>query len=48
MNKGKIAIVILNTVPSLTGNSIWIPETSGNVVPGLDSLLTYVQSRYAH
>ena len=47
LNNDKIATVILNTVPSLTNNSIWIPETSDNVVPGLDSLLTYTQSRYA-
>ena len=43
----KIATVILNTVPSLTDKYIWIPETSDNVVPGLDSLLTYTQSKYA-
>ena len=35
----KIATVILNAVPSLTDNYIWIPETSDNAVPGLDSLL---------
>ena len=43
----KSATVILDTVPSLTDNYIWIPETSDNVVPGLDSLFTYTQSRYA-
>ena len=43
-NDDKIAIVILNTVPSLTGNYVWILETTDNVVPGLDSLLTYLQS----
>ena len=37
----------MNTVPSSTGSYIWIPETSDNVVPGLDSLLTYLQSKYA-
>ena len=42
LNNDKIA-----TVPSLTDNYIWIPETSDNVVPGLDSLLTYLQSKYA-
>ena len=47
LNNGRIATVILNTVPSLTDNCIWIPETTGNVVPGLDSLLTYLQSKYA-
>ena len=47
MNNDKIATAILNTVPSLTDNYIWIPETTDNVVPGLDSLLTYLQSKYA-
>ena len=47
LNNDKIAPVILNTVPSLTGNYIWIPETTDNVVPGLDSLLTYIQSKCA-
>ena len=47
LNNGKIATIILDTVPSLTDNYIWIPETSDNVVPGLDSLLTYTQSKYA-
>ena len=42
-----IATIILNTVPSLTDNSIWIPETSDNVVPGLGSILTYIQNKYA-
>ena len=37
LHNDKIANVILNTVPSLTGNYIWIPETTDNVVPGLDS-----------
>ena len=36
-----------NPTPSLTDNCLWIPETSDNVVPGLDSLLTYTQSKYA-
>ena len=47
LNNDKTATVILNTVPSLTDNYIWIPETTDNVVPGLDSLLTYTQSKYA-
>ena len=47
LNNDKIATVVINTVPSLTGNCIWIPETTDNVVPGLDSLLTYLQSKYA-
>ena len=47
MNNDKIATIILNTVPSLTDSYIWIPETGDNVVPGLDSLLTYTQNKYA-
>ena len=38
---------MLNPTPSLTDNYLWIPETYDNVVPGLDSLLTYTQSTYA-
>ena len=38
---------MLNPTPSLTDNYLWIPETSDNVVPGLDSLLTYIQSKFA-
>ena len=38
---------MLNPTPSPTDNYRWIPETSDNVVPGLDSLLTYTQSKYA-
>ena len=26
---------------------MWVPETSDNVVPGLESILTYIQSKYA-
>ena len=47
LNNDKVATVILNTVPSLTDNYFWIPEATDNVVPGLDSLLTYTQSNYA-
>ena len=47
MNNDKIATIVVNTVPSLTCNYIWIPEVSDNVVPGLDGLLTYTQSKYA-
>ena len=44
----KIATIIVNTVPSLTENYLWILEgITDNVVPGLDSLLTYPQSKYA-
>ena len=37
----------MNPTPSLNENYSWIPETSDNVVPGLDSLITYTQSKYA-
>ena len=47
LNNDKIATIIVNPTPSLTDNYIWIPETSDNVVPGLDSLFTYTQSNYA-
>ena len=47
MNNNKTATVILNPTPSLNDNYLWIPETSGNVVPGLDSLITYIQSKHA-
>ena len=45
-NSNKIAIVIVNPTPPLTENYLWIPETTGNVVPGLYSLLTYLQPKY--
>ena len=41
------AAVILNPTPSLNDNYLWIPETSDNAIPGLDSLITYTQSQYA-
>ena len=47
LNNDKIATVILNPTPSLTENYRWIPETSDNVVPGLDCIFTYMQSKYA-
>ena len=48
LNNDKIATIILNPTPNLTDNYIWIPEgITDNVVPGLDSLLTYIQSKYA-
>ena len=43
MNKDKIATVILNPTLSPTGNYLWTPEVSDNVVPGLDSMITYIQ-----
>ena len=42
-----IATIVVNTIPGINENCLWIPETSDNVVPGLDSLLTYTQSKYA-
>ena len=44
---GKIATVVVNTIPEINENYLWIPGTSDNVVPGLDSLLTYIQPKYA-
>ena len=37
----------MNPTPSINEHYLWIPETSDNVVPGLDSLVTYTQSTYA-
>ena len=37
----------MNPTPSLNENYLWIPEVSDNVVPGLDSMITYIQSKYA-
>ena len=48
LNNNKTATVFVNPTPSLIENYLWIPEgITDNVVPGLDSILTYVQSRYA-
>ena len=48
LDNDKIATIILNPTPSLTKNYLWIPEgISDNVVPGLDSILIYTQSKYA-
>ena len=46
-NNDKIATVILKPTPSLDENYLWIPETSDDVAPGLDSMITYTQSTYA-
>ena len=43
----KITTIVVNTIPEINENYLWIPETSDNVAPGLDSLLTYTQSKYA-
>ena len=37
---------MLNPASSPYGNYLWTFETSGNVVPGLDSIITYTQSTY--
>ena len=42
-----MATVILNPTPSINENCLWIPENSDNVVPGLDSLINYIQPKYA-
>ena len=47
LNNNEIATVILNPSPSINGNYLWIPETSDNAVPGLDSLIIYIQPKYA-
>ena len=47
LNNNKIATVIVNPTPSLTENYLWIPEVSDNVVPGLDSLITYLNQKFA-
>ena len=47
LNNNKIATVILNPTPSLNEDYLWILETNDNVVPGLDSMITYAQSKYA-
>ena len=36
----------MNPTPSLNEDYSWIPETSDNVVPGLDSMVTYIQPKY--
>ena len=48
MSNNNIATVILNPSPSLTESYVWIPQgITDNVVPGLDNILTYIQSTYA-
>ena len=38
---------MLNPTPSVNDNYLWIPEgITDNVVPGLDSILIYTQSKY--
>ena len=38
---------MLNPTPSLNEDYLWIPGVSDNVAPGLDSMITYTQSKYA-
>ena len=47
MNNNKIATIIVNPTPSLTENYLRIPETTDNVVPGLDPLITYLNQKFA-
>ena len=47
LNNNKIATTIINPTPSLTENYLWIPEVNGNVVPGLDSLITHLNQKFA-
>ena len=47
LNNNKIATVILNPTPPLNEDYLWILETSDNLVPGLDSMVTYIQPKYA-
>ena len=39
--------LLLNPTPLLNESCLWIPEVSGNVAGGLDSMITYTQSNYA-
>ena len=47
LNNNTIASVSVNPTPSLNEAYLWIPETSDDVVSGLDSMTTYTQSNYA-
>ena len=38
---------MLTPTPSRNANYVWIHETSDNVAPGLDSMITYTQPNYA-
>ena len=46
LNNNGIATVIVNPT-SLTDNYVWIPQVSDAYMLGLDSLITYLQSKYA-
>ena len=47
LNNDKVATIVVNTIPEINENCLWIHETSDNVVPGLDSILTCTQSKFA-
>ena len=47
LHNNKIATIIVNPTPSLIENYLWIPGTTDNVVPGLDSLITYLNQKFA-
>ena len=47
VNNNNIATVILNPTQPLNENYLWILEVRDNVVPGLDSMVTYIQPTYA-
>ena len=47
LNNNKLATIIANPTPSLTENYLRIPEVSGNVIPVLDSLITYLNQEFA-
>ena len=47
LDNNSTATIDVNTIPGINENYLWIPETSDNVAPGLDSLLTYIQPKYA-
>ena len=46
-DNNKIATIVVNPEQSSNNIYLWVPEESDNVVPGLESLLTYIQSKYA-
>ena len=47
-NNNSIATIELNTVESGDQETyLWVPEISDNVAPGLDSILTYLEHKYA-
>ena len=37
---------IINTIPEINEQYIWTPQISNNYVPGLEPLLTYINSKY--